>query len=86
MNAIETTATFEGPAHLRLTHPVDKIVTGEVRVILLFRSQDDLTSPAPPPFQMPDFEAIQRQIFGDDVENRILTPEDSTFIRDRGER
>lgn len=35
MNAIETTATFEGPSHLRLAHPVDKAVSGEVRVIVL---------------------------------------------------
>lgn len=36
MNAIETTATFEGPGHLRLAHPLDKAVAGEVRVIVLF--------------------------------------------------
>ncbi len=36
MNAIETTATFEGPGHLRLTHPLDQAVDGEVRVIVFF--------------------------------------------------
>lgn len=34
MNVFETTATFEGPGHLRLAHPVDKAVDGEVRVIV----------------------------------------------------
>lgn len=37
MNAIETTATFEGPAHLRLARPVAGKVSGEVRVIVFFQ-------------------------------------------------
>jgi hypothetical protein len=36
VNAFETTATFEGPSHLRLAHLVDKAVDGEVRVIVFF--------------------------------------------------
>ena len=36
MNAFETTATFEGPGYLRLAHPVDQAVDGEVRVIVFF--------------------------------------------------
>jgi antitoxin (DNA-binding transcriptional repressor) of toxin-antitoxin stability system len=46
--------------------------------------------PAPKPkprrFKIPDFEAMRREIFGGDVKSRMLTPEDSAFIRDRGER
>ena len=46
--------------------------------------------PAPPAkprkFKMPDFAAIRREILGDDLKSRMLTPEDSAFIRDRGER
>jgi hypothetical protein len=36
VSSIETTATFEGPAYLRLAHPVDNAVEGEVRVIVFF--------------------------------------------------
>jgi hypothetical protein len=43
VNAFETTATFEGPGHLRLAHPVDKAVDGEVRVIVFF---EEKTAPA----------------------------------------
>jgi hypothetical protein len=43
VNAFETTATFEGPGHLRLAHPVDKAVDGEVRVIVFF---EENTAPA----------------------------------------
>jgi hypothetical protein len=35
---------------------------------------------------MPDFEAIRREVFGDDLESRTLTLEESAFIRDRGDR
>lgn len=35
---------------------------------------------------LPDFSAIRRGIFGLDPAGRRLTPEDSSFIRDRGER
>ena len=46
--------------------------------------------PAPPArprkFKMPDFGAMLREIYGDDLESRMLSPEDSAFIRDRGER
>lgn len=41
MHAIETTATFEGPAHLRLARPVADRVSGEVRVIVLFQETDE---------------------------------------------
>ena len=37
MKAIETTATFEGPDHLRLAHPLDKAADGDVRVIVFFQ-------------------------------------------------
>jgi hypothetical protein len=43
VNAFETTATFDGPGHLRLARPVDKAVEGEVRVILFF---EENTAPA----------------------------------------
>jgi hypothetical protein len=36
VSTFETTATFEGPGHLRLARPVDKAVGGEVRVIVFF--------------------------------------------------
>jgi|GEM_PF-1865864 len=37
MNAIETTATFEGQEHLRLARPLSDAVSGHrVRVIVLF--------------------------------------------------
>lgn len=39
MNAIETTATFEGPSRLRLSRPVEKHVSGEVRVIVLLEER-----------------------------------------------
>lgn len=42
MNTFETTATVEDPAHLRLAHPLDKGVAGQVRVIVIFEE-----SPAP---------------------------------------
>ena len=44
--------------------------------------------PAKPPgkFKMPDFTAMRRKIYGDDLASRMLTPEDSAFIRDRGDR
>ena len=46
--------------------------------------------PAPPAkprkFKVPDFAAIRREILGDDLASRMLTPEESAFIRDRGER
>jgi len=46
--------------------------------------------PAPPAkarkFKMPDFEAMRREIYGDDLESRMLTPEDSAFVHDRGDR
>jgi len=44
----------------------------------------------PPPagkprkFRVPDFEAIQREVFGDNPP--LFTPEDSAFIHDKGER
>ncbi|CAN5699537.1 hypothetical protein BH20VER1_BH20VER1_11660 [soil metagenome] len=47
--------------------------------------------PPPPPekptakkFKMPDFAAMRREVFGDNPP--VLTPEDSAFIHDRGER
>ena len=40
----------------------------------------------PHKFKVRDFGAIQRGIFGDDLKSRMLSPEDSAFIRDRGER
>jgi hypothetical protein len=43
VNAFETTATFEGPSHLRLAQPVDRAVNGEVRVIVFF---EENTAPA----------------------------------------
>ena len=49
MNAFETTATFEGPGHLRLARPVDKAVDGEVRVIVFFEGN---TAPAGSNFRM----------------------------------
>ena len=46
--------------------------------------------PAPAPksgkFNVPDFAAMRREIYGDDLKSRMLTREDSEFIRDRGER
>ena len=38
----------------------------------------------PRKFKVPDFEAIQREVFGGNPP--VFTPEDSAFIRDRGER
>jgi prevent-host-death family protein len=35
---------------------------------------------------MPDFAAMRREIYGDALQSRMLTPEDSAYIRDRGER
>ena len=40
----------------------------------------------PRKFKMPDFAAMRREIYGDDLKSRMLSPEDSAFIRDRGER
>ncbi len=40
--------------------------------------------PKPRKFKAPDFEAIQREVFGDNPP--VFTPEDSAFIHDRGER
>lgn len=44
--------------------------------------------PAPPlesgKFVVPDFVAMQRKVFGD--KPPVFSPEDSAFIRDRGER
>lgn len=40
----------------------------------------------PRKFKMPDFGVMQREIYGDDLESRMLSPEDSAFIRDRGDR
>lgn len=40
----------------------------------------------PPKFKVPDFAAMRKEVFGDDLESRMLTPEDSAFIRDRGDR
>jgi prevent-host-death family protein len=37
-------------------------------------------------FRMPDFAALRREVFGNGVERRMLTEEDSAFVRDRGER
>lgn len=37
-------------------------------------------------FTMPDFAAMRREIYGGDIKSRMLTQEDSAFIRDRGER
>ena len=42
--------------------------------------------PKPGKFKMPDFAAMRREIYGDDLNSRMLSPEDSAFIRDRGER
>jgi prevent-host-death family protein len=38
----------------------------------------------PKKFKMPDFEAIRREVFGDNPP--VFTPEDSAFIHDRGDR
>lgn len=38
----------------------------------------------PSRFKVPDFEAIERRVFGDNPP--VFTPEDSAFIHDRGER
>jgi len=44
-------------------------------------------SPEPPRvIKMPDFEAIQREVFGEDYQSRMLSREDMEFILDRGER
>ena len=40
----------------------------------------------PRKFKMPDFEAMRREVYGDDLKSRMLTPEDSAFIHDRGDR
>lgn len=40
--------------------------------------------PKPRKFTVPDFEAIQREVFGDNPP--VFTAEDSAFIHDRGEQ
>jgi hypothetical protein len=49
MAPLDTTATFEGPEHLRLAQPVDHPVSGKVRVIVLF------PEPGNPDNAKPDF-------------------------------
>lgn len=44
-------------------------------------------SPEPPrKVKMPDFEAIQREVFGPDYKSRLLSMGDIEFILDRGDR
>ncbi|HEX8373077.1 MAG TPA: hypothetical protein VF585_09875 [Chthoniobacterales bacterium] len=38
------------------------------------------------PVKWPDFQAIQREVFGEDLESRKLSKEDMEFILDRGDR
>ncbi len=42
------------------------------------------TKAQPPKFKVPDFAAIQREVFGENPP--VFTPEDSAFIHDRGDR
>ena len=37
-------------------------------------------------FQLPDFNRLQVEVFGPEKQKRLLSPEDSAAIRDRGER
>ena len=52
-------------------------------MILLFEPSDDASMRQ---VEMPDFAVLQREVFGDDLESRRLTSDDSEFIRDRGDR
>lgn len=48
-----------------------------------------LSPPAPlkpHKLRMPDFAAIRREVFGADADRRMLTADDSAFLRDRGHR
>lgn len=49
MNAIEATAVFEDPAHLRLTEPVQVAITGPVKLIVLFTDQAAPAASVNPP-------------------------------------
>jgi len=84
MSSIETTATFESPDHLKLDKPVDPVIEGQVRVIVIYDENKRAgTTEAVPP-RIPDFAQMRREIFGEDVGRRALSAEDSEFIRDRG--
>lgn len=84
MSRIETTAIFEGLDQLRLDKPVDHLIRGPVKVVVIY---DDADLPDPPPrIPTPDFAAMRREILGPDAGRRALSPEESTFVRDRGER
>lgn len=73
---------------LRLPVP-EELRAGKVKVTAILEpAEPPSRDPAAPrsPVKWPDFAAIRREIFGDDLEKRRLSPEDSAFIRDRGDR
>ena len=68
MKAIETTAVFESPNHLRLAREVE-LASGEIRVVILYQENS-------PTKNIPDFEAAIGSYYRDYPDEPIRTADE----------
>lgn len=78
------TAVLEADADGTLHLPVpDEWKSGKVKVVATLEIVEAPKTRGT--VQKPDFAALRRELWGPDAGKRRLSPEDSAFIRDRGD-